>query len=219
MLHKINNNNLYIALETVGASLCSLCDLHGTEYLWQGGKTTKDMGMPIIFLNDETVLERQFKVVEKMATKLVLKYSCAEQSLNLNVKYELMENTLNIMFYVENVGEHTKEYLIGAKPCFFVPIDEEDSFCNYVLKNDGQNYLFKSIQSNISEMVLNFEKSNTLSLYSLESGQGITFTTEALKDVVVTTLKSDDLLCITAKEKAVILPNEVKEHSIKIALI
>ena len=146
MLHKFNNNNLYIALETLGASLCSLCDLHGTEYLWQDSKKGLNAGMPIVFGVGEDVLEKQFKILEKTSTKLSMVYDDAENELSLKTTYELMENTLSVLFSVENKSCTEKTYTLGTKPCFFVPIDQDEKFEDYVIKSGNDAYFLNDLK-------------------------------------------------------------------------
>lgn len=216
LIHKINNNNLYIALDTAGASLRSLCDLHGTEYLWQGTKNGFNLGLPISFGTADNILSSNFSLTNKTSTSLTLNYNDTENDLSLKVFYELMENTLSISLFAENLSDTLNEYTLGLKPCFFVPIDEGDSFDDYVIKTKTQIKTLKDFKENITELKL---EENALSLYSIESGKGINVSYEGFSECSVLSIKTDELLCITLKQCDTLLEGETKEHSIKISII
>ena len=216
MVNKINNNNLYIAVDTCGASLRSLCDLHGTEYLWQSKNNGSNLSVPIIFGDGENTISENFKLINKTSSELSLSYTHKNTGLSLKVVYSLMENTLNISFLVKNETNENKVYTIGAKPCFFVPIDEDESFSDYLLKLNDQNFLFKDFKENITNLNIN---TNTLILYSLQSGKGVKLGSENISANSLITLKTDELLCINFNENGEVKANGFQEHNIKITII
>lgn len=163
MIHKINNGNVYIAVNSKGAELCSLCDIHGTEYLWQTNSDAFGKYSPIIFpislyKQDNTYLymgknfkmpkggivaNSNFRVHEKYSDRLVLRL---EQNLEtykhypfnfcFDVCYELIENSLCIRFKVTNNDEKVMPYSIAVKPSFSLPIEDDEKIEDYYLKFD-----------------------------------------------------------------------------------
>lgn len=163
MIHKINNGNIYISVDGAGAELRSICDVHGTEFLWQGDPNVWAWQSPTIFpivgsQKDDTyiydgkeyVIEKHgfaaacnFRVNEKYSDKLVLRLEQNKYTLErypfgfcFDVCYELSDNSLYVRFKITNNSDKVMPYAVGGHPGFRVPIEEDEQFEDYYLKFD-----------------------------------------------------------------------------------
>ena len=163
MVHKINNGNIYISVESLGAELRSLCDVHGTEYLWQGDKDIWSGQSPTIFpmvgrqkdnihIYEGKSYEMEnhgfasicnFRVQEKLSDKLVLRLEDNSKTLKMypfkfcfDVSFELSGNSMYVRFKVTNTGDKPMPYAVGGHPGFRVPIEDDEQFEDYYLKFD-----------------------------------------------------------------------------------
>ena len=163
MIHKINNGNIYISVDGAGAELRSICDVHGTEFLWQGDPNVWAWQSPTIFpivgsQKDDTyiydgkeyVIEKHgfaaacnFRVHEKYSDKLVLRLEQNKYTLErypfgfcFDVCYELSDNSLYVRFKITNNSDKVMPYAVGGHPGFRVPIEEDEQFEDYYLKFD-----------------------------------------------------------------------------------
>ena len=154
MIHKINNNKVYISVDTMGAELRSLCDVHGLEYLWQGGEKWNQQS-PVIFpivgkpkdfkyiyggkeyeiANHGFAMTKEFKVAQKRSDKLVLRLREDEETyksypfmFTLDMCFELHDDSLTVRFVVTNNDEKDMPYSLGGHPGFRVPLESDEKF-------------------------------------------------------------------------------------------
>ncbi len=162
MIHKINNNKVYISVDTMGAELRSLCDVHGLEYLWQGGEKWNQQS-PVIFpivgkpkdfkyiyggkeyeiANHGFAMTKEFKVAQKRSDKLVLRLREDEETyksypfmFTLDMCFELHDDSLTVRFIVTNNDEKDMPYSLGGHPGFRVPLESDEKFEDYYLLFD-----------------------------------------------------------------------------------
>lgn len=163
MIQKINNNSVYISVDTHGSELRSLCDVHGVEHLWQGGD--KWLGQsPVIFpivsktQNGNYIYDGKeytmplhgfaassdFKVAEKRSDLLVLRLTDNAKTremypfkFTLDMRYELHDNSLTVRYVVTNNDEKPMPFALGGHPGFRVPLEEDEKFEDYYLKFDS----------------------------------------------------------------------------------
>ncbi len=163
MIHKINNGNIYISVDGLGAELRSICDVHGTEFLWQGDPKVWEGQSPTIFPivgrqkddiyiydGKEYFIENHgfatacnFRVHEKYSDKLVLRLEQNKYTLErypfefcFDVCYELSDNSLYVRFKITNNSKKPMPYAVGGHPGFRVPIEEDEQFEDYYLRFD-----------------------------------------------------------------------------------
>ena len=163
MIHKINNGNIYISVDGLGAELRSICDVHGTEFLWQGDPKVWGGQSPTIFpivgrQKDNTYIydgkeyfiedhgfaaASNFRVHEKYSDKLILRLEQNKYTLErypfefcFDVCYELSDNSLYVRFKITNNSKKPMPYAVGGHPGFRVPIEEDEHFEDYYLKFD-----------------------------------------------------------------------------------
>ncbi len=163
MIHKINNNNIYISVDTDGAELCSLCDVHGLEYIWQNTDGSWAGHSPVLFPivgaqkdyqyiydgvtyplpNHGFALNSKFKVVEKLSDVLRLRLRENSETLKqypfkftFDVSFELSNDSLYIRYTVTNNDEKVMPFSVGGHTGYPVPLEEDEKFEDYRLKFD-----------------------------------------------------------------------------------
>ncbi len=163
MIHKINNNNIYISVDTEGAELCSLCDVHGLEYVWQNTDGSWDGHSPVLFPivgaqkdyqyiyggvtyplpNHGFAIKSKFRVVEKFSDVLRLRLRENSDTLaqypfkfTFDVSFELSNDSLYVRYIVTNNDEKIMPFSVGGHTGYPVPLEEGEKFEDYRLKFD-----------------------------------------------------------------------------------
>ncbi len=161
-LIKIKNNQTEAVVNSFGAELVSFSK-NGKNVIWEVDQNYWNKTSPLLFPivgqlknstykhNEKTYsLNRhgfardcEFKIVSKKENEVVFLLQESKESLEnypfyfeLQVKYELIENSLKITFEVTNSGNETMYFSIGAHPAFNL----QKSIENYSL-------LFNSLES------------------------------------------------------------------------
>lgn len=155
---KITNNDLYLTVNSLGAEVTSLTDLHGREYIWQGNpKYWKDRA-PILFpivgalKNNKTIIDgskysmprhgiariSEFALSSKQTDRVEFKLSANDKTyesfpfdFELGVSYELIDNTLAVTFTVVNKDTKDMPFTIGYHPGFNIPIETDEHLSDY----------------------------------------------------------------------------------------
>lgn len=157
----ITNNNLYVTIDSMGAQILSLKDIHGSEYIWQGDPKYWKGRAPILFpivgalRNNKTIIDgsehsmprhgiariSEFKLCSKLTDQAVFKLSANEQTyksypfdFELQVSYELIETTLAVVFTVINKDLNDMPFTLGFHPGLNIPIEPGENFSDYILK-------------------------------------------------------------------------------------
>ncbi len=162
MIHKINNSNIYISVDSKGAELKSLCDVHGEEYLLQDVSYWGAQA-PILFpivgkpKNSEYKIDGKtysmknhgfakscnFKVINKISDSITLRLQESEETLaiypfkfTLDVSFELKGDSVCQKFKITNNDQKPMPFALGSHPGFIVPREEGENFEDYVIKFD-----------------------------------------------------------------------------------
>ncbi len=158
-MHTIQNNVLRINISQKGAELNSLFHIpSNTEHLWQADSEWWGWHAPVLFpiigrcLNDEInilgkkySLEKHgfarhstFQCVTKTENELQFLLAQNADSLNVypyhfnfRIGYRISENVLIQSYQVENTGDETMYFSVGAHPAFAVPFYANESFEDY----------------------------------------------------------------------------------------
>lgn len=145
---ELSNPHLRLTIAEQGAEMQSLTDLHtGRELLWQGDAMFWKSRSPILFPNvgrlwggkfrfqgkeyeqgaHGFVRYRLWKVEHQTETQAMLAYESTEEDLTfypfpflIKVGYALEGKEVKVMFSVENRGEQTMHFQLGAHPGFNV---------------------------------------------------------------------------------------------------
>ena len=144
----ISNDKLTIKVKDHGAELASIIS-DGREYLWQADEAFWKRHSPVLFpivgavwngeyrSHGETYKMGQHGFARDMDFTLIkesedeLRYRLASNDETkkkypydfcLEIGYRLVENSIKVMWHVENTGSETMAFQIGAHPAFFWPM-------------------------------------------------------------------------------------------------
>ncbi len=161
MLHTIHNEFLSVTVAEQGAELQSILGADGTEYLWQGDPTYwSDRACNIFpyvgrltkgscYLDGQLchmdihgiALYCRFDVVSNDGTELVMElnddektYAAYPRHFAFRIIYRLSENTLDVIYEVENTDDRMLYFGIGGHPGFNVPLAKGKNFEDYRLR-------------------------------------------------------------------------------------
>jgi len=164
MKYQIQNENLTVEIEDLGAQLASIKGSDGTEYLWQGdskywsdralnifphvarlteGKYTLDgktYEMTIHGFARHTV----FKVEQKSDSHIIFSMENTEETykqypyaFQFEISYELVGNKLLNTYIVKNKDDKQMYFGVGGHPGFNVPFEANTVFEDYYLEFDS----------------------------------------------------------------------------------
>ncbi len=188
MISSIRNGALEISVDTRGAELTGLISLSDRmERLWQADPKIWPRHAPILFPivgkleNDQCKIgtdvytlsqhgfarDCEFKLLDRQPDRLLYQLSSDEQTLKkypyrfeLNVRYELRNNDLNIEYLVRNIDRQTIWFSIGAHPGFNCPFRPGEMLSDYSLEfdkpeNAARHFLEDGVFSGKTERILN----------------------------------------------------------------
>lgn len=170
MIYTIQNKNLKVKINSLGAELWSIQDKDGLEYLWQGApEYWKDRGLQLFpyigrltggmycfqgmkyamdihgFLKDS-----EMDVSEKTETGIVFELSENADTIRqypfrfqLKIGFRLEGNRIHIQYLVQNKDAQKMYFGIGGHPGFNVPLEGNRKFEDYYLEFAGNEYLEK----------------------------------------------------------------------------
>lgn len=161
MLSTIQNEQLSLTVDTLGAQMMHLRAADGVEYLWQGDPAYWGDRAPVLFpfigrLTDNSyrycgkvypmqihgfAAKSEFSLVEQGSDRLVLKLDSTAATLSqypfdfsLQITYVLQGNTVQVSYQVYNLSDKAMPFGIGGHPGFNVPLLPNESFEDYVLE-------------------------------------------------------------------------------------
>ena len=165
--YSLDNGVLSVRVSSIGGQLLSV-KKDGKEYLWQGDPAFWEDRAPNLFpyiarltKGTYTVHGKEFhlpihgflpaaemKAEAQEESLLVLRLDADESTLacypfvfTLRIRYELNQDTLRIVYEVENGGTEEMYFGIGGHPGFQVPLEDGLSFEDYFLEfeSEGQS--------------------------------------------------------------------------------
>ena len=164
MIYTIQNDQLTVQVEDLGAQLASVRTPDGTEYLWQGNPDIWARRAPILFpviarLRDNTyTLEGVPYTISSHGFARDMVFSLEEQrenfvsfqltdtpetrkvypfSFSLTVTYVLEGNRLKKIHWVENRSDRDMYYELGAHDGFRAPIEPGAPMSSYAIRLPG----------------------------------------------------------------------------------
>lgn len=162
---QIQNEELTVKIENLGAQLLSVRDSEGTEYLWQGNPAYWEDRSPILFPYIARLTEGKYRLfgntyhmdihgfakdtvfepVEKTETKIVLRMHPTETTyeqypyqFDFTVTYELDGARLCMSLQVDNKDEKVMYFGLGGHPGLNVPYEKDTIFEDYQLVFDEE---------------------------------------------------------------------------------
>ena len=163
MIHTIENNYLKVAVQQLGAEICSIkSQKTGKEFLWDANPDIWGSHSPVLFpiigaLKNNSFSYQgksysvpkhgfirnnsQLEIDSKTTEVLVLKYKYNEESLKMYpfkfvfyISFHLHKNKLIITHKVENIGENEMYFSVGAHPAFKCPINSNENYEDYYIE-------------------------------------------------------------------------------------
>lgn len=161
MMIRLRNDRLEIEIDTKGAQLRSIRDMHACEYLWQGDARYWSDSAPILFPFIGRLFQKKwqhkgteyqmdihgfasasgFSVKEQSVNRAVLSLCSNEETYRsypfdfaFDVEYELVADSVEVTFTVTNPGAETLPFAAGGHPGFNVPLENGLRFEDYVLE-------------------------------------------------------------------------------------
>lgn len=161
MLISLKNEFVSAVIETEGAELQSLKDRNEKEYIWQRDPRFWAKCSPVLFPAvgnsrcGRTIFDGQWYQLSKHGFAKDMEFAVeaqSEEKASLVLKatkktrevfpyefcfvmeYQLTDNGISVKYGVENQGEKTMYYCLGAHPAFNCPLEEGDCFEDYRLE-------------------------------------------------------------------------------------
>lgn len=159
----IKNEYLTVEIEEKGATLWSIKDKVGQEYLWQGDPAYWEDRAPNLFpyiarltegkytLHGETyhmdihgfAKDTVFEAEQKSDSKIIFHIKNTEETykqypfaFQFEISYELKGSKLLVTYGVKNKDEKVMYFGVGGHPGFHVPMEESLTFEDYYLEFD-----------------------------------------------------------------------------------
>lgn len=185
MTYKLTNNELYVEVNSLGAGLTSLRDVHGTEYLWQGGPKYWKGQAPLLFPivgalrngraligGKECAMPRHgvarintFKKTAEKADAITFTLESNDDTKKmypfdfaLSVSFELSGTTLIERFDVVNRGEVPMPFCLGCHPGFNIPLMAGEALSDYVLRFDRTETCDSPVIDPATDLILEGER-------------------------------------------------------------
>ncbi len=169
MEYILENEKLKIEISTFGAELQSIKNKKMCrEYLWNGNKEFWGRRAPVLFpfvgslKNKEFeykgkkypmsqhgfARDMEFDFIEKKENEIWFNLKSNKITLekypfefSLDIGYKLINNKLEIIWKVKNIGSKKMYFSIGAHPAFLVPIEKNEKREDYFIKFDTNKEL------------------------------------------------------------------------------
>ena len=160
MLYTIQNDQICVTIDSLGAQMQSITAADGTEYLWYGdsaywgnratnlfpyvgrltqGKITHN-GTAYDMTQHGFAKRMEFSAVEQEADRLVLRLTDNDETREMypflfafDLVYALEGSTVKITYRVENRSDERMYFGLGGHPGFRVPLEEGKCFTDYRL--------------------------------------------------------------------------------------
>lgn len=161
MIYFIENENLYVRVNSLGAELWSIVNkLDGIEHIWQGDRTVWPRRAPTLFPYCGILKENQYAlngriyespihgfardlehdVVQHDETSVTFLFSDSAETkkiypfhFRLYTRFSLENNRLTQSFRVENASEGEMAFSIGYHTGYRLPFDDSHSISSYSL--------------------------------------------------------------------------------------
>ncbi|MDO5517878.1 MAG: aldose 1-epimerase family protein [Clostridium sp.] len=154
MFYSLENKNIKIITRTHGGELTSIINKdNGSEYLWDGNPEYWKYHAPILFPIVGRLIDNkykcngkiyelpqhglartsEFKLIEMKSNEVTFELKYSEDTLkvypykfSLKSKYKLEDNTVKVIYTVENLDDKEMYFSIGSHPAFMCPINKDE---------------------------------------------------------------------------------------------
>lgn len=161
-MYQLSNDLLTVGISPKGAELQSIVhSTTGLEYMWSADPAFWGKKSPVLFpivgglkngsytYDGNTYAmgrhgfarERVFEVTEQTISSITFSLPSDEESIQVypfhfrfSIKYSLQENSVHVLYRIENTDQKSMYFSVGAHPAFSVPLIEGDAFEDYYLE-------------------------------------------------------------------------------------
>lgn len=161
MEYTLKNKELTVIFESKGATLHSIKDNDGVEYLWEGNPEYWSGQAPVLFpicgsIRDDKaqigngkqtsmprhgiVRKKEFKYVEQTENSILFEIESNEETFaqypyefKLGIKYILEGKKITTRYIIENKDKEIMPFQIGGHPGFHCPLYKEEIYEDYEL--------------------------------------------------------------------------------------
>lgn len=189
MKYKIENELIQIMADTKGGELQSIVKKEtGIEYLWYGDASFWGRHAPILFpivgsLKDKQyryegksyamsqhgfARDMEFELVKKDTDELWFERTATADTLekypfefSLQLGYKLEDNSIRVIWHVENRDKKTMYFSIGGHPAFLCPIEKGTEQKDYYIRFNTESDV---TYGKINEQGLLYDRDNKLEL-------------------------------------------------------
>ncbi len=161
MKTEINNSKLYATIDSDGAQIRGLRDLHGTEYVWPGDDFYWNYSSPTLFpivgaVRDNKYIydgkeysmqqhgfcrNAEFKKVDSRTDAVTYRFVSNEETrkqypfdFELYISFELVDFSLAVKYKVVNCGDRAMPFCIGGHPALRIPLEKGEPITDYRVK-------------------------------------------------------------------------------------
>ncbi len=163
MIHTIENSFLSVKITHKGAEICSIKSKKtDQEFMWDAKPDIWGSHAPVLFPIIGMLKEGQYQykgetysipkhgfirnnelleVEQQAKDSITLKYEYDETSLKMypfkfvfHITFKLVNNTLQIIYKIENVGDEEMLFSLGGHPGFKCPLKENESYTDYYIE-------------------------------------------------------------------------------------
>ena len=161
MEYQLSNDKLTVAVQTFGASLHSIKNAEGTEFLWQGDANYWSGQAPVLFpicgsIRDDQALlpdgkktkmprhgivrKKEFTIFEQTKDSITFEivsdpemYEQFPYHFQLHIQYMLEKNEVRTVFLVTNQDKKEMPFFVGGHPGFPCPVYDGEEYKDYYL--------------------------------------------------------------------------------------
>lgn len=161
-MYELKNNRLTVQFLAKGGALSSIKDMEGTEYLWQGDPQFWSGQSPLLFpicgsiRNDKAVLEdgrtvsmprhgivrkKEFEYTGSSQEQINFRITSDEETkkqypfdFSVGISYILLDNSIEVVYEVENRDTVEMPFTIGGHPGFNCPLYAGEKFSDYEVR-------------------------------------------------------------------------------------
>ncbi|MBS1639382.1 MAG: aldose 1-epimerase family protein [Bacteroidetes bacterium] len=246
----LSNSFLQIIIASKGAELQSVVNKQtGLEYMWNADPAFWAKKSPVLFpivggLKQNTYFfnnknyqlnrhgfarEMEFAIAYQSSEKIIFNIQSSEETLKIypfhfvfSVVYELIDDKLKVNYIVENTGNETMYFSVGAHPAFKLPLIDNTDYTDYFLQfncieNTGKWPLSKDglielqsipLLNNSNKLSLNKElfytdalvfkhlSSDEVSILSNKTKHGVSISYKGFPYMGIWSAKNADFICI-----------------------